>query len=321
METIPHKTRNIILCFFVLIAFQVAGHDLALADNAGRFIVYPANNLYADSARYYLEYYYENLSALLDFTLDTTVSVYIADSDEEFRRLVTSAFPDWGAAAASLEDASIVIKSPKYIRVGKTFSELIGHELTHIMLYRASGGLWLPRWIHEGLAMKVSGEWNIGQDIVVARAVWTGRLLNLFRLEGLTEFNGAEAMLAYTQSYLAVSDLMDGKDQYFLADMLEFYEEKNDFYRAFRAVIGDDYINWTDNWYERTSMNYHFFLFIFDSRLFWIAFSLFIIFLFLMKRRQGGRIKKRWKIEDRIDPGDDSYKQYYDGYYDEENQV
>lgn len=284
-------------------------------------MILPADNIYADSARYYLDTYRKYISDLLNFQLDTTVVVYIADSEDEFYELVGSSFPDWGAGGASLRYSTIAIKSPKYIRVGKSFRELLGHELTHIMLNRAAGNQWIPRWIHEGLSMRVSGEWTIGQDILVARAVWTKKLINLYRLENLTEFSGAQANLAYTESYLAVGDLIKPSDKYMLADLLNLYRENHDFYRSFKIVIGDSYSNWTTNWLERTSMRYHYFLFLLDPNLLWVIVPLFFIFLVILKRRQGKKIKRRWKIEDRINPPDDSYNQYYDGYYDDQDQI
>ena len=322
MSIFTHKARKIILGFCFIIALLAPSDQLwSQTPTAGLFEVFPADDIYADSARYYLEYFQNILANLLGESLDTTVTVYLAASENEFLRTTGPSIPDWGAGVALLEYNRIVIKSPKYMRIGKSFRELIGHELTHIMLHRAAGGRWLPRWIHEGLAMHVSGEWSIGQDILVARAAWTKNLIQLHRLEGMSVFNGAKANLAYTESYLAVSSLLRGEDPYRLADLLALYRDTNDFLHSFRVVVGTDYSRWISDWFERTSMQYHLLLFIFDWKLFWLALPLFIILLFLLKRRQNVKTKRRWKIEERLNPPDDSYKQYFDGYYDEENQV
>lgn len=307
-------------CFltFVLCFSVSSGYE---PDRRSSYMIYPADDIYADSALYYLDRFERTLADLLDFPLDTVVTLFIANSEDDFRRDAGSMIPDWGAAVALPMRSVIVIKSPKHIRTGKSFRELIGHELTHIMLHRATEGRWLPRWIHEGVAMHVSGEWDIGQDILVARAAWTGNLIHLHRLEGLSEFNGAQANLAYTESYLAVADLLRGGDQLILADLVAIYEKNQDFYRSFRIVAGVDYNIWINKWLERTSMRYHFLLFVFDSRILWLLLPLFFILLIIYKRRQSARIRKRWKREERLNPPDDSYNQYFDGYYDEENKV
>jgi hypothetical protein len=205
--------------------------------------------------------------------------------------------------------------------VGKSFRELIGHELTHIMLYRASGRRWLPRWIHEGLAMYVSGEWHIGQDILVARASWTGSLIQLHMMEDLSTFKGPQAALAYTEAYLGVASLFKRSDPYLLPDLLESYRKTGDFYGSWRSVVGQDYSVWIANWLGSVSRKYHLFLFVFDSEIFWIIFALVFILLFVIKKMQNIRVKRRWEIEERLHPPDDSYRQYFDGFYDEENKT
>lgn len=322
MIVIVHKARNVILGFCFFLTFVVVSFSITPAAAAQeRFRIYPPDDIYADSAIQYLEAFDDILADLLDSRLDTIVSVYLASSEDEFARVAGSSIPDWGAGVALMEKNAIIIKSPKFIRVGKSFRELLGHELTHIMLYRAAGERWLPRWIHEGLAMRISGEWNIGQDILVARAAWTNSLVQLHRLEGLSIFNGAEANLAYTESYLAVSSLLKDKDRYVLADLLSLYRNTGDFQISFKTVVGQDYSRWISDWYERTSTQYHFFLFIFDSKIFWMILPVLILLLFLLKKRQNVRVRRRWEIDERLHPPDDSYKQYFDGYYDEENKV
>jgi hypothetical protein len=257
MNGIVHKARNNILGFCFLLSSVATTFFVAPGANAqGKFRIYPPDDIYADSAIQYLETFEDILADLLDVRLDTVVSVYLASSDAEFARVAGSSIPDWGAGVALIEKNVIIIKSPKFIRVGKSFRELLGHELTHIMLYRAAGEKWLPRWIHEGLAMKISGEWNIGQDILVARAAWTGSLVQLQRLEGLSIFNGARANLAYTESYLAVSSLVSGKDRYVLADLLSLYRNTGDFQSSFKTVVGEDYSQWISDWYDMTSTRY-----------------------------------------------------------------
>ncbi|MEE9554878.1 MAG: peptidase MA family metallohydrolase [candidate division Zixibacteria bacterium] len=322
MPAIRIKARNLFLGFcFIAVCLQPDISRADVVEKGNFFRIIPSDDIYADSARYYLDYYQAILSDLLDSSLDTVISVYIAISDDEFRRWVGSSLPDWGAGVALPERGIIVIKSPKYIRTGKTFRELLGHELTHIMLHRASDSRWLPRWIHEGLAIHVSGEWNIGQDILVARATWTDNLIHLQGLENLTEFNGAKANLAYTESYLAVSSLLESKDKYVIADLLNLYRHNRDFHKSFRQAVGTEYVAWITDWYERTSMKYHFLLFIFDSKIIWLMVPVLFILLFIYKKRQNKKVKRRWKREEKLNPPGDEYKQYYDGYYDEENQV
>jgi hypothetical protein len=285
------------------------------------FEIYPPNDIYADSARYYLTFFQARLSKNLGYSLDTTVSLYLATTEDEFQRDTGIIPPDWGAGLALLEQSRIVIKSPKYMAVNKSFRELIGHELAHIMLYRAAGKRWLPRWLQEGYAMYSSGEWHIGQDVLVARAAWTGRLVPLLGMEDLMTFKGAQAQLAYTESYLAVAHLLDKSDPYLLPDFLSMYRSNGDFYADWKKTIGQDYISWITTWLGNISKQYHLFIFLWDNEMFWIILVALFILLFVLKKGQNARTKRRWKIEEKLNPPDDSYKDYFDGYYDQEDKV
>ena len=310
---------QIITLGFLICATAIVAPSRALGEP--RFIVLPADDIYADSARYYLDFFHARIAPIVGQPLDTTITVFLASSEEEFNRYAGFQPPDWGAGLALLDENRIVIKSPKYLPVNKSFRELIGHELAHVMLHRAAGGRWLPRWIHEGLAMYVSGEWRIGQDILVARVVWTGRLMNLTELEDLTTFNGAEAQLAYTESYLAISRLLKRTDPLVLSDLLALYRENKDFHRSWKATLGVDYGTWAANWYSSVSHQYHLFIFVFDSEVFWIVLTIGFILLIIIKKRQNARVRRRWKRDEMLHPPDDNYKKYFDGYYDEENKA
>jgi hypothetical protein len=311
------RIRVLGFCFLFLLFTFGAVHS----QPAPSFQVMPADDIYADSARFYLNFFEQRLSKTLGYALDTTVTLYLAANENEFLRDAGVTIPDWGAGLALMDRARIVIKSPKYMQVNKSFQELIGHELAHIMLYRAAGQRWLPRWLQEGFAMHSSGEWHIGQDILVARAAWTGRLIPLHHMEDLMTFKGMQAQLAYTESYLAVSHLLDRSDPYLLSDFLAVYRQNGDFYADWKSEVGSDYVSWISGWLSTTSRQYHFFIFLLDSEMFWIILAVAFLLLFLLKKRQNARTRRRWQIEERLHPPDESYKSYYDGYYDEENKV
>jgi hypothetical protein len=309
------QIRALGFCFLLLLAV------VSTAWCKSSFEIVPSNDIYADSARYYLTFFEERLSKTLGYTLDTTVTLYLAINDDEFLNDTGVVPPDWGAGMALMDQSRIVIKSPKYMTVNKSLRELIGHELAHIMLYRAAGKRWLPRWLQEGFAMYSSGEWNFGQDVLVARAAWTGRLIPLLKMENLMTFKGVQAQLAYTESYLAVAHLLDKADPYLLSDFLSMYRANGDFYTDWKRTIGQDYINWITIWLSNTSRQYHFLIFLWDNEMFWIILAALFILLFVLKKGQNARTKRRWEIEEKINPPDDSYKEYYDGYYDQEDKV
>ncbi len=247
-----------------------------------------------------LEYHHDKIAGMLDIEYTDTIRVVIASTMESFNRALGTTFPDWGAAAAVKKRKLIVIKSPSHFRVGKSLEELLGHELGHLMLDKASGGKWLPRWFEEGFCQLVSGEWRLSNDIRITRAVWGSGLIPLTALEDVNKFSGAKAGLAYSQSYLAVSFLVQELSIQFIPDFLNDYRKSGDIYNAFFSASGYKYIEWVNLWQKQTVKRYRFVLFLFESDFFFPMLAVLIILLYVMKKIQVRKKRKRWELEERL---------------------
>jgi len=246
-----------------------------------------------------LQYHHDRIAEILAIEYNDTVHVVIANSIQRFNRALSAEFPDWGAAAAIKSKNLIVIKSPMHFKVGKSLNELLGHELGHLMLGRAAENRWLPRWFEEGFCQLVSGEWRLTNDIRITRAVWGSGLIPLKALEHVNQFGGAKASLAYAQSYLAVSSLVQELGIEFIPDFLEKYRESSDVYSAFLNATGYKYTEWDDVWQKKTSKKYKLVLFVFESSFFFPALAILFILLYIMKRYQVWKKKKRWELEEK----------------------
>jgi len=247
-----------------------------------------------------LEYHHDRIAGMLDIEYTDTIRVVIATTMESFNRALGTTFPDWGAAAAVKKKKLIVIKSPSYFQVGKSLEELLGHELGHLMLDKASAGRWLPRWFEEGFCQLVSGEWRISNDIRITRAVWGGGLMPLTSLEDVNKFGGAKAGLAYSQSYLAVSSLVQELSIQFIPDFLNDYRETGNIYNAFFTASGYKYTEWANLWQKQTVKRYRFVLFVFESDFFFPMLAVLIVLLYIMKKFQVRKKRKRWELEERL---------------------
>jgi hypothetical protein len=246
-----------------------------------------------------LHNYQVKIESLLQIEYPDTVTVIIAYNQASFNRALSSEFPDWGAAAAVKERHLIVIKSPSSFPVGKGLEELLGHELGHLMLDKAAGGRWLPRWFEEGFCQMVSGEWRIEQDILVTRAVWGGGLIPLTALENVNRFGDAKASLAYAQSYLAVTSLVQEFGVEFFGDFFVNYNEENNFYDAFFNATGYRYIEWTGLWQTKAAQRFRFILYIFDPGILFPLIAVLFILLYLLKVYYSRQKMKQWEMEEK----------------------
>ncbi len=251
-----------------------------------------------------LDYHLERITSMLKIEYVDTIRVVIATDLSLFNRALGSGFPDWGAGAAVKAKKLIVIKSPSHFKVGKSLDELLGHELGHLMLDKATGGKWLPRWFEEGFCQLVSGEWRLSQDILVTRAVWGSGLIPLTALEGVNSFGGAKAALAYAESYLAVSSLVKEMGSDFFVEFLSDYKNHGNIYNAFFNSTGYYYIEWAGIWQRKTAEKYRLVFFLLDSRLLFPLLAILFILLYILKIYQVRKKKKQWQEHERL-YGDD----------------
>ena len=243
---------------------------------------------------------YSRLASFLEDSLTHPLTIYVAEDEAEFRAKLGSSFPDWGIGAAISNHNLIVLKSPDKFRYIRPFSEVLGHELAHIFLNKKSKGSDLPRWMDEGFAMMQSREWRIGLDITVVRAIFTGSILPLSEIEYLNRFSNSKAQLAYVESYLAFSYLLDeyGKEGFF--ELLNYLSRDKSLDYAFLKTTGSSYVGFQSEFISYLKKRYNFLALLGDTFLFWLVLAFLVVFFYFMKKYHNRRTMKRWEYEDRI---------------------
>jgi hypothetical protein len=262
------------------------------------FDIYAHDQNLAKDLKINLEFSYQKISFFLDDTLTQVVSVYVVDSDEEFRSMVGGGFPDWGIGCAIPSHNIIVLKSPLHFNYQRPLSELVTHELAHIFLGNLAEGVMLPRWLDEGFAMHQSQQWRIGQDIAVARAVLTGSLLRLSEIESVNAFREKKAQLAYTESFLALSYLADEYGEDAIRELVEHLASHTSMDLAFLKTIGSNYLTFQMEFETHIKSKYNWISFFGDTFLLWVGLAFLIIFLYLVKKRHTKRVLKEWELEE-----------------------
>jgi uncharacterized protein YozE (UPF0346 family) len=243
---------------------------------------------------------YEDISLFIEDSLTQPLTIYVAESEEDFKSRLGPDFPDWGIGVAISSQNPIILKSPAKFRYGRPFSEVLEHELTHIFLDKKSNGAILPRWIEEGFAMLQSKEWQIGQDILVVRAVITNSIVSLSEMENLNQFSDSKAQLAYTESYLALSYFLDeyGKESFF--KLLGHLASGESLDLAFIKTTGSSYLGFQNEFSSFIKKRYNWLAFLGDTGLLWPGLAILLVFLYLMKRYYNRKTLKRWEYEERI---------------------
>jgi hypothetical protein len=270
-----------------------------LAESLPHFDIYAHDKNIAQNIKTDLESSYHKISSFLEDTLTQVVSVYLADSDEEFRSLAGGGFPDWGAGCAIPSRNLIILKSPFHFDYPRPQSELLTHELAHIFLGNLAKGVAIPRWLDEGFAMHQSQEWRFGQDMKVTYAALTGSLLPLSQIESVNAFREAKADLAYTESFLAVSYLTGEYGEDAIRELVGYLASGTSIDLAFLKTIGSNYLTFQLDFNHYIKSRYNWISFLGNTYLLWVGLAFLILFFYFAKKRRTKKILKEWELEER----------------------
>jgi len=109
--------------------------------------------------------------------------------DEPIRVIITGTLAAFDAIAGRLGDPGvgglaraheglIVIKSPAMQRRAQRYREVLRHELVHVLLYRNTNYDHLPRWLNEGIAMKLAGEHRWEGPFTISTMYMRGQIMS-----------------------------------------------------------------------------------------------------------------------------------------------
>lgn len=244
---------------------------------------------------------YSELVRSSGFAIDDTVHVRYVRRHESFDSVVGGRFPDWGVAAAVAERNLMAVRSPADYPLGRTLREILRHELAHLHLDAMSGLRQLPRWMHEGYAQQIAHQWEFGDDLLIARAVFFDHAIKLRDIDGVNSFAGGRAQLAYAQSYLAMNHFLSAYGWDGLQIFCETVRLREDWDAAFREATGADYTAFQKEFDDFLHSRYNWIAFLGDTILFWIGLVGVFIAIYIVKRRRSAAKRAEWEQQEAIE--------------------
>ena len=167
-------------------------------------------------------------------TVPDTVTCLVLGT-AEFGRLFQGSLPDWGVGVALAGGRVVALDHERLPAVGRGVREVFLHEMTHALLMRESGDADLPAWLHEGLAMRLSGEWRFTDTVSLALE---GRVPDLWDLRGPFPGTAGRAHRAYLTSELAVGRLLSEHGPEVVPRLLAAVRRNGDYRAAFAEATG-----------------------------------------------------------------------------------
>ena len=139
-----------------------------------------------------------------------SMEIYIAPSEDEFHRLQPGRTPDWADGTAWPHKGWIFLHSPR-ARSGMAspLTQVLDHEVAHILLGRAFGARPVPQWLQEGVAQLVAKEYTYDKFQTLSAGTLGDSLLSIHELSRGFPDNPFRAKLAYAQSADLVAFLLN----------------------------------------------------------------------------------------------------------------
>lgn len=239
----------------------------------------------------------ESVASRLGFASGERMHIIVAPDRKHFNDVQPAGtlLPDWTTGVAYPHRSLIVlIKNPRG-DILKTFE----HEVCHILLGRAFGpGHKVPRWLHEGMAVIIAGQWGMQRLATMTMAVLTGNLLPMEDITHGFPRDARQAEIAYCQSFYFISFLKSkfGDDEF--RTFLNIYSSSRDFKLALRKAY---FLHWDEIeelWLDYLKLRFSWFPILFSTTTLWFLASLLFVWGYIHKKRKTRLKLRQWEREE-----------------------
>lgn len=207
--------------------------------------------------------------------------------------------PPWVAGYAWAEPGVVVLlpaRSPSY--PDASFSDLLAHEVAHVLIGRASGHRPLPRWFHEGLAMVAGGSWGLDDRSRLTLTLLLGDPPPLADLDRRFQGGTGEVRRAYAVSAAFVRDLVERHGPGVVPAILGGVRSGLPFEAAFARATGTPLAAAEADFLERGTFWNRWVPVVTSSAVLWAAITGLAVVAFKRRRERDAALARRWEEEE-----------------------
>jgi len=207
--------------------------------------------------------------------------------------------PPWVSGYAIGEEGVIVLlpgRVPSY--PDSSLSDLLAHEVAHVLVARAAGGRPLPRWFHEGMAMIAGLSWGFDDRSRLTLALLVDRPVSLAALDDRFAGGQAEVNRAYAISGSFVHDLFDRYGPGVAGRILQEVSRGLSFADAFRAATGDSLAVAETSFWDRQTFWYRWVPLLTSSVTLWMLVTLLALWAIKRRRQRDAARRRVWDEEE-----------------------
>lgn len=232
---------------------------------------------------------------------EETINVFICGTKEAFARYAGRyAQPKVGGIAKADENL-IAVKTRQLVPGQYDYDGTLRHELVHILLARNHNVDELPRWLNEGIAMKLAKEHRWGSAYRVSMMYLQGGIIPYRELTWIFLEPGRETEFgdAYAQSLLMTGYLMErlGDDAFWqlIRDL-----DTERFGQAMEKRLGMIPPDFLEAWKRSLWIMALIVAIVSGFGLFQAA-AILVIMAYIRKRKRGKKVLRQWEEEERED--------------------
>ncbi len=224
------------------------------------------------------------------------ITVRIAVDEKEFLELQPyRAHIDWAAGVAYADLSLIILRIDKAMML--TLEETLEHEISHILLLRVVKKR-PPRWFIEGLAIKQARQNLIERFETVAAAQVSGGPMPLDDISESFPGGASARSLAYAQSGLFVSFLVNTYGEAKFRELLTALTFSTNFKDAVRKVYGVPLHVLEDEWVDTLS-SLSWLLAVTGDWMVWSLLTALFLVALVVRKARNKRRKRKMEEEER----------------------
>lgn len=239
------------------------------------------------------------LAEQLDLPVGNRIHVVLAPTQDLFHSLQPGRVPQWADGTAWSSRGWIFLRAPR-LRQNPTDSleTVLEHELVHILLGRAFSGRPVPRWLQEGVAQLMAGEYTAETTATLANGVLGDNLLSLYELSRGFPKDALRAHLAYAQSADFVAYIQNQYGQKSVQILIREMASGEAFAPSIRIATGRLVDELDTEWRTRLKESPFQFAPLMSEGVWWGLGAMLVPLAWFMVRRRNRRKVERWKREE-----------------------
>ncbi|HDR05117.1 MAG TPA: hypothetical protein ENN84_07725 [Candidatus Marinimicrobia bacterium] len=228
-------------------------------------------------------------------------TIILAADKAKFDARLSKDFPYWGIAAAKYAEHEVILQSLRINRQSlREFDATLRHELAHIALEPLIRDIWFPRWLNEGLAQYIAGQYTLRHRIAISQRALSGQFIPLNKIDDVLKFDQVQANLAYAQSISAVNWLIEefGVQPFrIFLENLPIYQDSDS---AFEASYEFSLELFEISWARWAKKHYRPYFLLELPNLLWLLMPLLVLAGWLRLKYRNRRTVDRWELEEHL---------------------